>query len=269
MRQVDKKIAELEVAFKSAEYQRAIDLTTMVRDLVKQTKEETLRIKETRKIEEAPPPEDGRYVYCIIPWGGSERRLSFGRIGIEDSGEAYTIPFGDLAVVVSNSPLKEYTPSEDNVLTHNQVIMLVMDRYPVLPMAFGMAFKNEETLKEVLGRIHDDLKKALTEVAGKVEFGVKVIQPKEAEFDEDAFASEIKVLRELAVQCKLGRRFSKRLVLNAFYLVSESSVMAFVSAVNTLQERFSQLKISCTGPWPPFNFVTIKVGRGDQNAVPH
>jgi hypothetical protein len=222
-----------------------------------------IEVGEAEKIEVVERvPEEGRYVYCIIPWGEGRSQLSLGNLGIESSGKVYAIPCGDIAAVVSNAPFKEYVLTEDNVRTHNQLITLVMEEHPVVPMAFGMAFKNEEVLKGFLERMRGDLKKALWEVEGKVELGVKVIKPKGAEFDEDAFASEIKALRELAAKSKLGKRFSKRLVLNAFYLVAKEKVEAFLGAANALEEKFKQLRVQCTGPWPPFNFATIKVGGG-------
>ena len=224
--------------------------------------EEKRRVEEAKKIEAVErPPEEGRYVYCVIPWKEGQSKLSFANLGMEGSGEVYTIPCGDIAAVVSNAPFKEYVLTEDNVRTHNQVTTLVMEEHPVIPMAFGMAFKNEEVLRGVLGRLRGDLKNALKEVEGKVELGVKVIQPKGAEFDEDAFASEVKALRELAAKSKLGKRFSRRLILNAFYLVAKEKVEAFLGAAHALEEKFKQLTIQCTGPWPPFNFATIKVGK--------
>ena len=239
------------------EKRRAEELERRAREEVLRKAEEAKRIEVVER-----PPEEGRYVYCVISWKGDQSRLSFGDLGIEGSGEVYAIPCGDIAAVVSNAPFKEYVLTEENVYTHNQIITLVMEEYPVVPMAFGMAFKNEEVLKGVLGKVRGDLKKALKEVEGKVELGVKVVLPKGAEFDEDAFASEIKVLRELASQCKLGKRFSKRLILNAFYLVAKERVEAFLGAAKALEEKFKQLRIQCTGPWPPFNFATIKVGKG-------
>lgn len=264
MRHADESFAEMEASFAAEEFDRVLELASKVDELVQKARAEALKkVEEAKKIEAMErPPEEGRYVYCIIPWRGGHSRLSFGNLGIEDSGEVYATPYGDIAAVVSNASFKEYVLTEDNVHTHNQVITLVMERYPVVPMAFGMAFKNEEVLKGVLGKVRGDLKKALKEVEGKVELGVKVILPKGAEFDEDAFASEIKVLRELAAQCKLGKRFSKRLILNAFYLVAKEKVEAFLGAAKALEEKFKQLGIQCTGPWPPFNFATIKVGGG-------
>jgi len=262
MQRAEESLAETEAAFAAGEYDRILELASKVDELVRKARTEALRkAEEAKKIEAVQrPPEKGRYVYCIIPWEGSHSRLSFGDLGIEGSGEVYAVPCGDIAAVVSNAPFKEYVLTEDNVRTHNQVTTLVMEEYPVVPMAFGMAFKNEEVLKGVLQKLRGDLRKALKEVEGKTELGIKVILPMGADIDEDAFASEIKVLRELATQCKLGKRFSERLILNAFYLVAKEKVEAFLGAAKALEEKFKQLRVQCTGPWPPFNFVTIKVG---------
>ena len=241
---------------------RAVFETRRAEERMKLELEEKRRAEKAKKITVERLLEEGRYVYCVIPWKGDRSELGFGNFGIEGSGEVYAIPCGDIAAVVSNAPFKEYVLTEDNVHTHNQIITLVMEEYPVVPMAFGMVFKNEKVLGGLLERLREDLKKALKEVEGKVELGVKVIQPKGAEFDEDAFASEIKALRELAAESKLGKRFGKRLVLNAFYLVAKERVEAFLGAARALEEKFKQLRIQCTGPWPPFNFVTIKVGKG-------
>ena len=237
-------------------------MASEVNELVQKARAEVHRKAEEAKRTEAVkrPPEEGRYVYCIIPWEECLNGLSFGDLGIEGSGEVYAIPCGDMAAVVSNVPFKEYMLTEDNTCAHIQAVTLVMDKYPVLPMAFGMAFKNEEVLEEVLGKMRGDLKEALKEIEGKVELGVKVILPEGAEFDEDAFASEIKVFRELATKSKLGKRFSKRLILNVSYLVAKDKVEAFVGAAKALEGKFKRLRIQCTGPWPPFNFVTTKVG---------
>ncbi|NHV97328.1 MAG: GvpL/GvpF family gas vesicle protein [Thaumarchaeota archaeon] len=220
--------------------------------------------EEEKKLERiVKPPEEGRYVYCIIPWDGSDRSLSFGEIGIENSGEVYTIPYGDVAAVVSNAPFKEYTPNKENAYAHIQVMTLVMREHTVLPMAFGMVFKNEEVLRRVLERSRDELRKALNEIEGKAEFGVKVVRPKGVELDEDAFASEIGELRKLAVQTKLGKRFSRSLILNAYYLIRKEDVENFLNKARALEEKFKQLKFQVTGPWPPSNFVKIKIGRRD------
>ncbi len=207
---------------------------------------------------EQRPRYERKYVYCIIPFNGAQ--LSLGSIGI-GGADVYTINHGSVAAVVSDSPAEEYALTEENISAHNEVISQVMKNHPVVPMAFGMVFKNEKTLGAVMGRAREEIKKALKTVEGKVELGVKVILPKGAELDQNVFASEIKQLQEIASQSKLGRRFSERLILNAFYLVPNDKVDAFSEAVEKLQEKFSQLKIQYSGPWPPYNFTTMKIGR--------
>ena len=263
MQSADEFLAEIKNRFAAGDYDEVLKLASKVDELIRGARAEALRKTEAKRIEAVGKlPKEGRYVYCIIPWEGSQSTLSFGDMGIEGSSDVYAIPCGDIAAIVSNAPFKEYVLTEENVRTHNQVITLVMEKHPVVPIAFGMVFKNEEVLKGVLGRLRGDLKNVLKEVEGKVELGVKVILPKGAEFDEDAFASEIKVLRGLASKSKLGKRFSQRLILNAFYLVAKEQMEAFLGAAKALEEKFKQLRIQCTGPWPPFNFATVRVGKG-------
>ncbi len=242
-----------------AEEPTAVEPMPKIEELAPEVEAEAVPKPKGEVEEIKPPEEEGRYVYCIIP--SPKGRQSFRNLGIENNSEVYTIDYGGFTAVASNAPFKEYVLTEENVMAHNQVIQRAMEEHPVVPMAFGMVFKNEEVLKGVLGKMRGDLKKALKEVEGKVELGVKVILPKGAEIDEEAFASEIKQLREIASQSKLGRRFSKRLLLNAFYLVAKENVHAFSEAIEKLQEKFTQLKIQYSGPWPPFNFATIKVGK--------
>lgn len=259
MQRISEIFTQLENVLKTADYEKAIELASKAKDLALQAKAETVRAKELEKIEKPP---EGVYVYCIIPWDRSEHKHSFGNIGIENS-EVFIMPLGDIAAVVSNVPFKEYEPSESNARVHIQVITLVMEKYTVLPMAFGMVFKNKEILQKVIEKISDDLKKSLKKIEGKVEFGLKVIKPKGVEFNEEEFSSDIKALRELAVQSKLGKRYTKRLILNVFYLVTRDKIEAFLNKVNMLEEKYRQLKFQCTGPWPPYNFVEIKIKKGN------
>jgi hypothetical protein len=40
------------------------------------------------------------------------------------------------------------------------------------------------------------------------------------------------------------------------YLVDEGAVETFGERVGTLNETFQDLSVSCTGPWPPYSFVS-------------
>ncbi len=59
-----------------------------------------------------------------------------------------------------------------------------------------------------------------------------------------------------------GRK--EEMVLNGAYLVAEEKVAAFRSEVESLENEYGPLGFNyeLTGPWPPYNFVTIAAGEG-------
>lgn len=125
---------------------------------------------------------EGRYVYCIIQCGD---RVSFGNIGIGNrDDEVYTFPYKDISVVVSNTPLVEYEPNEENALAHMNVIQKVMQDYTVLPLKFCTIFKSEENLKKSLMMLYHEFKAELERLKDKIELGVKVLWQPEVAIDE-------------------------------------------------------------------------------------
>src|SRR5207244_5570831 len=71
----------------------------------------------------AAMPEDGvegRYVYGIIQ---SSQPKSFGKTAIGTPGESvYTVHHGDVAAVVSKTPVFIFDPTRENALAHEHVI---------------------------------------------------------------------------------------------------------------------------------------------------
>ena len=75
--------------------------------------------------------EAGKYVYCIIK---SQDEREFGPIGIgEAAGRVYTVHHQDLAAVVSDTPIRIYDPTRENVLAHELVNETVMREFTVIP----------------------------------------------------------------------------------------------------------------------------------------
>src|SRR5918994_5965002 len=92
--------------------------------------------------------EEGKYVYCIIK---SAEERDFGPIGIGEGGNrVYTVHHKDLAAVVSDTPIRIYDPTRENVLAHELVNETVMREYTVIPMSFGTLFRTEEDIVELL-----------------------------------------------------------------------------------------------------------------------
>lgn len=219
--------------------------------------------------------ESGRYVYCIIKSQGEKK--SIGNIGFGGE-EVYTLEYRDFAPVVSNAAVKKYEVSDEDVELHRRVEEQVMKEHSVLPVAYGMVFKNKKLLLFAMSAGYKAMKKAMNEVDNRVELGVKVFLPKEAsQFDEPVKKGLISLgsskldgkekcrsdfleaLKKKAVQSKELKLFSDRLVLNASFLVDRDKMDDFSGEVGQLGNKYANLKIQYSGPWPPYNFVDIQI----------
>ena len=83
------------------------------------------------------------------------------------------------------------------------------------------------------------------------------------EFKKICEEEYLKELRELSVETKEGKLFSERLAFNYSFLVEREKIPLFAEKITTLEDKYNQLVTKYTGPWPPYNFVDIKImGRG-------
>ncbi|MDD2714911.1 MAG: GvpL/GvpF family gas vesicle protein [Candidatus Wallbacteria bacterium] len=126
---------------------------------------------------------EGKYIYCIIASSGVQ---SFGPLGIGGRGdELHTVVFNDVSAVVSNSPIKTYPVSRENVLTYERAIEEVMKERAVLPVRFNTIAESADKLKKILAKEHDKFVELLKKIEGKKELGLKVI------FKDDLIYKEI------------------------------------------------------------------------------
>jgi len=251
--------------------------------------------------------QEGKYVYCIIE---SREPRNFGPVGIGGRGdEVYTVHHEGLAAVVSNTPLQVYDPTRENVFAHEQVNETVMRDFTVLPMAFGVMFRTEEDIVELMRGTSDALRDVLAKMHGKVEFGLKVnwdreqvIAGIEQESEEirnlkeqitsraagstyfarmqlgrlveqalseksDAYVREIYAgLREAAVASRANKPIGDKMIMNVAFLIERDREAEFDTKVKEIAARYEgKLSFKYTGPWPPYNFVHIrlKLERGE------
>ncbi len=203
--------------------------------------------------------ESGRYVYCIMKSPGEKK--SFGNIGFGGQ-EVYTLEYRDFAPVMSNAALKKYEAIDEEVELHRKVVEQVMKEHSVLPVAYGMAFKNKKLLLIAMSVGYKAMKKAMNEVDNRVELGVKLFLPKEnATWDgkEECKSVFLETLKKKAVQSKELKLFSERLILNTSFLIDRDKINDFSSEVEQLGNKYPDLKIQYSGPWPPYNFVDIQI----------
>ena len=128
--------------------------------------------------------EQGKYVYCIIK---TDPPRDFGPVGIGGRGDrVYTVHYKEFAAVVSNCPLIVFDPTRENALAHEHVIETVMKNHTIIPMSFGTVFRTDNDIREVLKSIYPSLQDVLHQMAGKLEFGLKV------NWDRDQIIEDVK-----------------------------------------------------------------------------
>jgi len=236
--------------------------------------------------------ETGKYLYCILE--GTELE-PINLSGIGSDSQIYTISYKDLLAVVSDTEKFIFDPTHENALAHEEVISEVMKSTTVVPMSFGNVFNSEEDIKVLLESVYDEIKDVLKKVAGKIELGVKafwdydeIMKEIKAENQELANLEQadyqfqmrigqevaqlvdekkayyiteiIEPLNELAIASKENRTVGDRMILNAAFLIERDVEEEFDVKVNEIYERFKdELKFKYTGPWPPYNFINIKL----------
>src|SRR3954467_14950348 len=253
--------------------------------------------------------QEGRYVYGVIE---AREPFNFGKIGIGGVGEnVYSVHHGDVAAVVSKTPVFIFDPTRENALAHEHVIETVMKANTIIPMSFGTVFRTDDDIREVLRSIYPSLKDVLKQMEGKVEFGLKVMWERDHVIEElkreheeiHRFHQEITRkhlqstylarmqlgrmiekalaersaqyvreiydgLRDACVASRDNKPIGDKMILNAAFLIQRAREDEFDAAVNRVARKFgTRLNFKYTGPWPPYNFVNIrlKLERGTTN----
>jgi hypothetical protein len=66
-------------------------------------------------------------------------------------------------------------------------------------------------------------------------------------------------LRDVAVASRINKPIGDKMIMNAAFLVSRDQEGAFDSRVKSIAAEHDKLTFKYTGPWPPYNFVNIRL----------
>jgi hypothetical protein len=66
-------------------------------------------------------------------------------------------------------------------------------------------------------------------------------------------------LRDVAVASRANKPIGDKMIMNAAFLVSRNKEQAFDARVKEIGAQFDPLTFKYTGPWPPYNFVNIRL----------
>jgi hypothetical protein len=203
------------------------------------------------------------YAYGVIEQEDNEVDVAVDGVG--GATRAYTIDYRSLAAVVSDIDTMDPERSDENLRAHDDVLQTIMYHdggRTVVPMGFGMTFTNTRTLKSVLRGGRRAFTKALRDVDGMVELGIKLVADEETTIDRERVRDDVvERLATTSVQEAENDLFSDRLIMNRSYLVDRSARADFDRAVDAIIDEYSdRLSVQYTGPWAPYNFVDIEIG---------
>jgi hypothetical protein len=171
---------------------------------------------------------------------------------------------------------------------HQQVVAEIASLGDVLPARFGTVFLSVDSLLQHVRQNHDSLKTALQRISGCEEWGIKVFaEPQHAKKVAASAASGADYLKQKASQFRTRTQPREDAELTAFVgelrdVSTETAPSGKVSSgqprlqwqgaflvprknrqkLQRILERFaakwsSEKRIDCSGPWPPYSFVSM------------
>ncbi|MDQ2887624.1 MAG: GvpL/GvpF family gas vesicle protein [Chloroflexota bacterium] len=166
---------------------------------------------------------EGYYLYGII---GTSQRREFGPIGIGGGGNVvYTLPYQNIAAIVSRSPLVKYAVTREHSMAHIKVLERAMEEYTLLPVRYCTIAEEEEIIIEkVLKARYQEFIDLLQDMQDKMELGVRarwsnldvifaevVEENAEIKAIKEALLGETNEQRKYAGKIKIGQLVQKAL----------------------------------------------------------
>jgi len=158
---------------------------------------------------------EGRFIYGFVSTGEHD---NFGPIGIVQ-GEVYTLPYQDIAAVVSDLSFLQFDalPKETllrNLAVYQAVIEKVMKSHHIIPVKFGTMVQEQEDLRRILKRGYGQINTSLKEMENKIELDVAALwSDPEAVLKEIGDEAEIKKLKEQAASKEADELFEIKISL--------------------------------------------------------
>src|SRR6266403_3522539 len=132
---------------------------------------------------------------------------------------------------------------------------------------FGLKvlWERDEVVKQI-EREDDDVRQLKGEISSqsgptyfaRVQYGRLVegaLQARSERYVSEIFES----LRDVAVASRANKPIGDKMIMNAAFLVSRDREQAFDAKVKAVGGKYAHLTFRYTGPWPPYNFVNIRL----------
>jgi gas vesicle protein GvpL/GvpF len=132
---------------------------------------------------------------------------------------------------------------------------------------FGLKvlWDRDEVIKQI-EREDDDVRQLKGEIASqtgptyfaRVQYGRLVESALQNR--SERYVSEIfEMLRDVSVASRANKPIGDKMIMNAAFLVARDRESAFDTKVKAIGAKYDHLTFRYTGPWPPYNFVNIRL----------
>ena len=132
---------------------------------------------------------------------------------------------------------------------------------------FGLkALWDREEMIRQIEHEDEDIRRLKTEIAAqkgstyfaRVQYGRLVDGALQSRSEQ--YVSEIfEALRDVSVASRANKPIGDKMILNAAFLVDRTRESGFDARVKALGAKYDMLTFRYTGPWPPYNFVNIRL----------
>jgi hypothetical protein len=183
------------------------------------------------------------------------------------------VPAGSLAAICAPAEEREVTP--EALWRHEEVVEALMEDRDLLPVRYGTLVADDAAAGRAVADRRAELAAALDRVRGAVELSVRAVAlaPEDREREAASGADYLRTkMRSAAVHdsvidaihqplAALARADAQRPprppaeLLRAAYLVDRDAIGTFTRLVARLDDRHTEMRLLCTGPWPPYSFA--------------
>jgi hypothetical protein len=208
-----------------------------------------------------------------VPAAATHSVQLFGIVSLDGEGVVPTPPgvsvvtFRDVGAMVMDAAVTPPPMDGRHVNEYRRVVETAFEGRTVLPAPFGTVFRSRDSLSRWLELHYFTFLEAMTFVADRLMARVTIAID---DLDADGMTVERPAVDAIATECfrQLKRHTVASLVFppdspaqaRASFLIERDRWTIFTEAVVEEQKRFADLRVSQSGPWPPYDFVRLQFG---------
>jgi hypothetical protein len=265
------------------------------------------RAVKPRLVDADPTSGRGRYVYCIIrathplrfgAIGIDEQSADVYTVNYRDMAAVVSdVPIAPLDStrenVLAHERVNETVMREHTVIpmsfgtifkTREDIVELLRSAYEAFAdvlnkmqdkLEFGLkVLWDRDEIVKMIEQEDEDIHRLKAEISSqkgstyfaRMQYG-RLIDSALQQRSERYVAEFLQRLRDVSVASRVNRAIGDKMIMNAAFLVQREKEPEFDRRIKEIASQFDKLTFRYTGPWPPYNFVNIRLKL--EKAGPH